>query len=68
MKIKAVAILLVIVLSLFPVYFVDKRLKKILKPGRSGLRLFIYMFLGFVLIFIYTFLLVFVIKRFFRGE
>jgi len=68
MKFKLIAIILLILIALIPVYKVDKYLKRIVKPRRSGLRLLIYMFLGFVMIFIYTFLLVFVIKRIFRGE
>ena len=65
MKLKALAILLIIIVSLIPVYFFNKNLQKIIKPRESLGRLFLYLLLGFVLIFVYTFLVVFIIKKLF---
>jgi hypothetical protein len=63
MKWRAILILLIILLSLIPAYLVNKYLQKIIKPKESGLRFLIYMLSAFALVFIYTFLIVFAIKR-----
>jgi len=65
MKWKALAILLIIIVSLIPVYFFNKNLQKIIKPRESLGRLFLYMLFGFSLVFVYTFLVVFIIKKLF---
>lgn len=67
MKLKAVVILLIIIVSLFPVYIATKYLQRKINPKGSFGRLILYIFLVFAMIFIYTFLLVFVIKRLFHG-
>jgi hypothetical protein len=67
MKWKAIIILLIIIASLFPVYFANKYLQKAIAPRRSLVRLFFYLLSGLVLVFGYTFLVVFVIKKLFPG-
>ena len=67
MKFKAIVILFIILVSLFPVYLVNKYLQKIIKPRNSLGRLFLYLLTGFALIFGYTFLVVLVIKKIFQG-
>jgi hypothetical protein len=67
MKYKAVAILLIIIFSLIPVYLLYKYLQKIMRPKES-MGLFIFWLLtNFVLIFGYTFLVVFFIRLLFPG-
>lgn len=67
MKWKAFLILFIILISLFPVYLLNKYFQKILQPRKSFGRLMLYLFSGFALVFIYTFLIVFVIKKIFPG-
>jgi hypothetical protein len=66
MKLKALAILFIILASLIPVYLFNRYLQKIIRPRVSMGRLFLYMLSGFLLVFAYTFLIVFVIKRLFE--
>jgi hypothetical protein len=42
-------------------------MQKIIRPRESAGRLFLYLFAGFALVFVYTFLLVLVIKNLFPG-
>jgi len=65
MKLKAITILLIIVLSLVPVYLLNKYMQKNIRPRESLSRLFLYMLSGFLLVFAYTFLVVFIIKKLF---
>ncbi|MBL7739599.1 MAG: hypothetical protein JNK14_10290 [Chitinophagaceae bacterium] len=67
MKWKAFVILAIILLSLIPVYVANKYLQKAIRPRETLSRLFIYLLSGFVLIFGYTFLVVFIIKSLFPG-
>ena len=67
MKWKAIIILFIILVSLFPVYLLNKYFQKIIQPRKSFGRLMLYLFSGFALVFIYTFLIVVVIKKIFPG-
>jgi hypothetical protein len=67
MKLKAFVILLIILLSLIPVYILHKYVQQKLRPRESMKRLLGYMLLIFLLVFAYTFLLVFTIKQLFPG-
>ena len=67
MKWKALLILLIIIVSLFPVYLFNKWLQVRMRPRDSLTSLFLYLFAGFTLVFIYTFLLVFLIKKLFPA-
>lgn len=67
MKWKSVLIFLIIVISLIPVYIGNKYLRRIAKPRQSLGRLFLYLLSGLVLVFIYTFLLVWVLRMLFPG-
>lgn len=60
-------ILGIIVLSLFPVYLLYNYLQRVMKPRESLLQFLFWMFTGLVLIFLYTFLLVLLIKLLFPG-
>jgi len=65
MKWKSLVILLIILVSLIPAYLLNKYLQKTIKPGESFGRFLLYMFSGFILVFIYTFLIVYSIRRLF---
>lgn len=67
MKGKAFLIVFIILVSLIPVYFLNKYFQKIIQPRKSFARLTLYLFSGFALVFICTFLVVFIIKKIFPG-
>ncbi len=67
MKWKTVLIVFIILVSLFPVYFLNRYIQKMIQPRKSLARLLSYLFSGFALVFVYTFLLVLVIKKLFPG-
>lgn len=67
MKWKAIVILLMILVSLIPVYSLNKYLQKILRPRESLARLFSYLISGMLLVFLYTLFLVFVIRWIFPN-
>lgn len=67
MKWKSLFILLVIIVSLIPVYYFNKWIQKLIDPRRSLLRLFAYLLTGLMLVFVYTFIVVFIIRKLFPG-
>jgi len=67
MRLQAVTILLIIIASLLPVYMLYKYLQKIMQPKESMRKFLLWLLVNFILIFGYTFLLVFVIKLLFPG-
>ena len=67
MKLKAIAILLIIVLSLIPFYQLYKYLQVAMRPKDSIQRFFLWLLTNFILIFAYTFLIVFIIKWLFPA-
>ncbi len=68
MKLKALVILFIILVSLIPVYLTNKYLQKIIGPKRSMGRLFLYLVAGFTVVFIYTFLVVLILKKLFPDS
>lgn len=66
-KLKAVAILFIILILLIPVYLVNKYLQKKLRPRESGGGLMLYVLAVLVLIFGYTLLVVRLIGMLFAG-
>jgi len=67
MKLKAVAILLIIIFSLIPVYMLYKYLQKVMRPKRSPGLFLLWLVTNFIVIFGYTFLVVFIIRLLFPG-
>ena len=67
MKWKSLVILLIIIVSLIPAYLLNKYLQKVIRPRDSFARFFLYMLSGFALVFTYTFLIVYLIKKLFPG-
>jgi len=68
MKARALAILGIIIVSLIPVYLFNKYLLRTIRPKESGGRLLLYMISGFLLVFVYSFLVVLVIRKLFPGN
>jgi len=67
MKLKAIAILLIIILSLIPINWLYKYLEQKMKPRESSRNFFSWMMTILVIIFVYTFFVVFVIKILFPA-
>ena len=67
LKLKALAILLIIILSLIPVCLFNKLTQKITRPKESPGRLFVFLVAGLIVVFVYTFFVVLLIKKLFPG-
>ena len=67
LKLKAVAILLLIIFSLIPVYMLYKYLEKTMRPRESMKKFIFWLVTELALVFAYTFLLVFIIRMLFPG-
>jgi hypothetical protein len=65
MKMKSLIIMGMILLSLLPLYLLYKFLQVKTQPRQSLSRFFLYMVALFFIIFVYTFLLVYLIKTIF---
>jgi len=57
----------IILVSLIPVYVLYKYLQQKMRPRESGRRLLLWLLACFLLIFGYTFFVVFIIKLLFPG-
>jgi hypothetical protein len=62
---KRVGVLLVIMLSLVPAFYLNRWLQKIIQPRKSFVRLLLYILTAFVLVFLYTFVIVWCIAKLF---
>jgi len=67
LKLKAILILALILVSLLPMYALYNYLQKKMKPRESAGGFLSWLLVNFILIFAYTFLLVFAIKWVFPG-
>jgi hypothetical protein len=66
-KLKSLAILFIILVSLVPAFLLYKYLERSMRPRDSVKRFIAWLFSVFILVFAYTFLVVFVIRLFFPG-
>jgi uncharacterized membrane protein YidH (DUF202 family) len=67
MKWKAIVIMFIILSSLIPAYSINRYLLRMLRPKESLSRLFIYLLSSLLLVFVYTLVLVLLIKMIFPG-
>jgi hypothetical protein len=65
MKLRALLILLVLVVAMLPVYYMNRWMRRVMRPRESAGRLFLFLMANFVLIIVYTMLLVGMIVRIF---
>lgn len=65
MRGRSLVILLLLLLSLLPMYYVNRWLQRVMRPRESAGRFFLFMFANFVLIIAYTVFLVGLIVRIF---
>lgn len=68
MNLKGIAVLLIIILSLLPAYYLNRQLLKFIEPRKAPLRFLTYMLSMFAFIFGYTFLIVWLIGQIFPVE
>jgi hypothetical protein len=68
MKARALLILLVLLLSLVPLYYLNRWLQRVMRPRESAGRFFLFLFANFVLIVVYTVFVVGVIVRIFPAR
>jgi len=64
-KLKALLILFVIALALIPIYYLNRLLKKSIRPRESTERFFLFIFANFLLIVVYTMTVVAIVVRVF---
>jgi hypothetical protein len=64
-KFRSLLILLIIALALIPVYYFNQWLHRILRPKDSAGRFFLFLFVNFLMIVVYTVLLVGLVLRVF---
>jgi len=61
MKFRSLIILLLVLISLVPAFFVNRLIRNQIQPRKSFFRFLIYLLLALVLVFIYTFFWVWII-------
>jgi hypothetical protein len=65
MRLRAILIFLALLLALIPVYGINRYLQKVMRPRESAARFFLFLIANFVLIVVYTILLVGLILKVF---
>jgi hypothetical protein len=65
MKLQRLLIVLLILLSLIPIAYMNQWLQRVIQPRRSFIQLMLYVLASLVLVFVYTFLLVWIITYLF---
>jgi hypothetical protein len=65
MKLRSLLILLMVGLALIPAYSLNRYLLKVIRPRDAAARFFLYILLNFVLVIVYTILVVGIILSIF---
>ena len=65
MRLRALLILLILVLALIPVYYLNRWLQRVVQPRASAGRFFLFLFVNFLLIIVYTVLVIGIVVRIF---
>jgi hypothetical protein len=65
MRLRSLAILIILLVSLIPIYYIYRSLQLWIQPRQSAARLFLFLLANFVLVLAYTLLLVGVIVKLF---
>ena len=63
MKYRSLLILLILVLALIPVYYLNRWLQRVVRPRDSAGRFFLFLIANFLLVIVYTVLIVGVVLR-----
>ena len=64
-KLKALLILFIIALALVPIYYINRVLKRAIRPREGTERFFLFLFVNFMLIVVYTMTVVAIVVRLF---
>ena len=65
MKLRSLLILLALTLAMIPAFYLNRWLQRVLRPRENAGRFFLFLFANFVLIVVYTVLVVGVAVRLF---
>jgi hypothetical protein len=65
MKLQRLLVVLLILLSLIPIAYMNQWLQRVIQPRRSFIQLMFYVLASLILVFVYTFLLVWIITYLF---
>jgi hypothetical protein len=65
MKLRSLLILLIIGLALVPVFYLNRWLQRVTRPRESAGRFFLFIFANFLLVVVYTVLVVGMVVRLF---
>jgi hypothetical protein len=65
MRLRSLLIILVIVLALLPFYYLNRWLQRVIRPRDGAGRFFLFIFANFLLIVVYTVLVVGIVVRLF---
>ncbi len=65
MRLRSLLILLVIVIALIPFYYLNRWLKQVIRPRDAADRFFLFIFANFLLVVVYTVLMVGLVVRLF---
>ncbi|HEY4287122.1 MAG TPA: hypothetical protein VGN00_08490 [Puia sp.] len=65
MRLRSLLILLVIVFALVPFYYINRWLQRVIRPREAADRFFLFIFANFLLVVIYSVLLVGLVVRLF---
>jgi hypothetical protein len=65
MKVRSLLIMLILLLALVPVFYLNRWLQGVLKPREGAGRFFLFLLVNFLLIIVYTILIVGIVLRVF---
>jgi hypothetical protein len=65
MKLRSLLVLLTIGLAIVPVYYLNRWLQRVIRPRESAGKFFLFIFANFLLVVIYTVLIVGLVVRLF---
>jgi hypothetical protein len=65
MKLQRLLVVLLILLSLIPIAYMNQWLQRVIQPRRSFIQLMLYILASLILVFVYSFLLVWIITYLF---
>jgi len=65
MKLQRLLVVLLILLSLIPIAYMNQWLQRVIQPRQSFIQLMLYVLASLILVFVYTFLLVWIITYLF---
>jgi hypothetical protein len=64
-KLRNLAILVLLAVSLIPIYFLYRYMMRSIRPRQSAARLFIFLLANFLMVLVYTMLLVALVAKLF---